>query len=210
MCGFKGTVSRDFLFQIFSMNHLAPSAAPENNTGVISIFFRKFAEIFTGQGAPQVSMLSAANLPPVLTTRATNMPPVSTTPVANFATSSAGVVDTGGKVATGANDTGGKFATGVNDAGWKLFQIFSMNHLPATPENNTRVISNFFPKICRDIPKSRCTTCISDTGGKFATVINDTGGKFATGINDTGGKFCQRCQRHGKQWEQYHTADNLM
>ncbi len=38
-----------------------------------------------------------------------------------------------------------------------------------------------FLKIRGDIRKSRCTTG-----------INDTGGKFAIGINDTGGKFCHR------------------
>jgi hypothetical protein len=47
---------------------------------------RKFAEIFTSQGAP----------------------PVSTTPAANFYTSFTSVVDTSGKFATGVNDTGGK------------------------------------------------------------------------------------------------------
>ncbi len=46
-----------------------------------------------------------------------------------------------------------------------------------------------FSKICGDIRKSRCTTGINDTGGKFATGVNDTGGKIAAGINDTGGKF---------------------
>jgi hypothetical protein len=43
-------------------------------------------------------------------------------------------------------------------------------------------------KICGDIRKSRCTTGINGTGGKFATGINDTGGKLAIGVNDTGGK----------------------
>ncbi len=56
----------------------------------------------------------------------------------------------------------------------------------------------FFSKIHGDIRKSRCTTGVNDTGGKFATSVNtggkiatgiDTGGKFATGINDTGVKF---------------------
>jgi hypothetical protein len=49
-------------------------------------FFRKFAVIFTSQGAPLVS-----------TTPAANMPLVSATPAANFSTSFASVVDTGGK-----------------------------------------------------------------------------------------------------------------
>jgi hypothetical protein len=42
-----------------------------------------------------------------------------------------------------------------------------------------------FLKIRGDIRKSRCTTSVNDTGGKFATGVNDTGGKIATGINDT-------------------------
>jgi hypothetical protein len=44
-------------------------------------------------------------------------------------------------------------------------------------------------KIRGDIPKSRCTTSVNDTGGKFATGVNDTGGKIATGIYDTGGEL---------------------
>jgi hypothetical protein len=50
-------------------------------------------------------------------------------------------------------------------------------------------------KIRRDIRKSRCTTSINDTGGKFSTIFAsavDIGGKFATDVNDAG----------GKQWEQ--------
>jgi hypothetical protein len=48
--------------------------------------------------------------------------------------------------------------------------------------------------IRRDIRKSRCTTSINDTSGKFATGVNDdgvnnTGSKFATGVNDAGGKL---------------------
>ncbi len=41
------------------------------------------------------------------------------------------------------------------------------------PESPFRI----FSKIREDISKSRCTTVINDTGGKFATGINDTGGK---------------------------------
>jgi hypothetical protein len=46
-----------------------------------------------------------------------------------------------------------------------------------------------YPKIRRDIRKSRFTTNINNTGGKIVTGINDTSGKFATGINNTAGKF---------------------
>ncbi len=59
------------------------------------------------------------------------------------------------------------------------------------PLNYTRDIS-IFSKICGDIRKSRCTTIINDTCGKFATGINDSGINFATssaGVVDTGGKF---------------------
>jgi hypothetical protein len=45
-----------------------------------------------------------------------------------------------------------------------------------------------FSKIRGDIRKSRWTTGINDTGGKFAT-RDDTGGKFDFSINCTGGKF---------------------
>jgi hypothetical protein len=83
------------LLQVFFMNHLLPSP---NNIRIISIYFGKFAKIFTSQGAPQVSM----------------------TPAANFSTSTAGGVDTSGKFDTGVHDSGGIFAAGVNDTGGKL------------------------------------------------------------------------------------------
>jgi hypothetical protein len=41
-----------------------------------------------------------------------------------------------------------------------------------------------FPKIHGDIPSSRLTTGVVDTGGKFATGINNTA--------ETGGKICHR------------------
>jgi hypothetical protein len=50
-------------------------------------------------------------------------------------------------------------------------------------------ISEFFSKICGDIRKSRCTTCVNDTGRNLATGfagVVDTGGKFATAVSDTG------------------------
>jgi hypothetical protein len=43
--------------------------------------------------------------------------------------------------------------------------------------------------ILGDIRKSRCTTGINETGGKFATGVNDTGGKIAARVNYIGGKF---------------------
>ncbi len=71
-----------------------------------------------------------------------------------------------------------------------LLQVFSCIIFTQAPENNIRVILNFFEN-CGDIRKSRCTTGINDTSGKFATGINDTGGKFVTGgkfANETSGK----------------------
>jgi hypothetical protein len=65
-----------------------------------------------------------------------------------------------------------------------------MNHLPHF---------DFSLKIRGDIRRSRCTTGVSDTGGKVANSVNYTSDKFATGINDFG----------NKQWEQYQTADTL-
>jgi hypothetical protein len=35
-----------------------------------------------------------------------------------------------------------------------------------------------FSKIRGDIRKSRCTTGVNDTGGKFTTGVNDTGGEL--------------------------------
>jgi hypothetical protein len=73
--------------------------------------------------------------------------------------------------------------------------FFSWISFPPAPEYPIRTVWNFFENSW--IRKSRCTTGINDTGGKFATGINDTstkdnGSKFATGVNNTG----------GKQWEQ--------
>jgi hypothetical protein len=93
----KGKVSQDFLLLGFFTNQFPPSLRVSLTT--VSIFFRKFAEIFTSQGAP-----------PVSTTLVAILPRVSITPAANFATSFAGVVDSGGKFATGVNDTGGKLS----------------------------------------------------------------------------------------------------
>jgi hypothetical protein len=46
-----------------------------------------------------------------------------------------------------------------------------------------------FSKIRGDICKSRCTTGVNDTGGKFAAGVVDTVSKFAAGVNDAGGKL---------------------
>ncbi len=58
-----------------------------------------------------------------------------------------------------------------------------------TPLKTSLGSFQIFSKIHRDICKSRCTTSIIDTGGKFATVIKNTSvnfapicGKFARGV----------------------------
>jgi hypothetical protein len=67
-----------------------------------------------------------------------------------------------------------------------------MNQFPPQPQSIPLEPFQIFSKIRRDIPKSRCTTGINNTYGKFATSVNDSGGKIAAGINDN-----------------YQTADNL-
>ncbi len=57
-------------------------------------------------------------------------------------------------------------------------------HESPSPKPLKMTLESFqiFPKIRKDICRSRCTTG-----------INDTGSKFATGVNDNSGKFCYRC-----------------
>jgi hypothetical protein len=40
-----------------------------------------------------------------------------------------------------------------------------------------KITKGHFPKIRADVRKSKCTTGISDTGGKFITEVYDTSGK---------------------------------
>jgi hypothetical protein len=113
-------MSRDFLLQIFFMNHLPP-------LGSIWIFsiirghIRKSRcnTVINNNGGKVVTGVAIGKISSGIndTALATNLPPVSMTPAANFATSSASVIDTGSKFAASVVDTGGKFATGVNDTG---------------------------------------------------------------------------------------------
>ncbi len=52
-------------------------------------------------------------------------------------------------------------------------------HESLSPQPHSIPLRQFkiFSKIRGDICKSRCTTGINNTGGKFATSVNDTGGK---------------------------------
>jgi hypothetical protein len=97
-------------------------------------------------------------------------------------------------------------------------EIFCFRFFHESPSPKPLIITlgsfRIFSKIRGDIRKSRCTTGVNNTSGKFATGVNDTGGKlppvlttpaanfatsspcvvdtggkFATGVNDTGGKF---------------------
>jgi hypothetical protein len=83
-------------------------------------------------------------------------------------------------------------------------------------------------KIHGNFRKSRDTTGINDTSGKFATGVNntsingtvatfatftagvvDTGGKFATGVNVTGSNFAARVhQQH--RWQIMGTRSNCL
>ncbi len=59
-----------------------------------------------------------------------------------------------------------------------------------------------FPSIRGDIHKSKCTTGVNDTGGKFANGVNDTGGKFFHQFPLCcwhRWQICHRCQRHRRQ-----------
>ncbi len=57
------------------------------------------------------------------------------------------------------------------------FRFFSWITFPQAPDN-TLGSFRIFSKIRGDIHKSRCTTGVNNTSGKFATGINDTGSKI--------------------------------
>ncbi len=104
-----------------------------------------------------------------------------------------------------------------------LLPVFSWITFPQAPENNFRIISNFFEnsriysqvKVHHRCQRHRWQICHRCQWHRWqiADGINDTGGKFATGINDTGGIFCHqfplccwhrlqichRCQRHRRR-----------
>ncbi len=104
------------------------------------------------------------------------------------------------------------------------FRFFSWITFSEAPENNIRIISNFFENSRRfSQVKPRCTTGVNDTGGKLPMVSTTPVANFrwyrrhrwqiATGINDTSGKFCHqfplccwhrwqicyRCQQYRRQ-----------
>jgi hypothetical protein len=92
----------------------------------------------------------------------------------------------------------------------KIFaSAFFMNHLPPSPRNNIRVISNFIKNLRRylQVPPLSRATGVNDTCSKFAASVIDTGGapslanistnfrkkskwpKFATSVKDKSGKL---------------------
>ncbi len=108
------------------------------------------------------------------------------------------------------------------------FRFLSWITFPQAPDNNFKIISNFFEN-SRRYSQVNVHHRVYDIGGKllpvsttsaanlppvsttlaanFATsspCVVDTGGKFATGVNDTGGKFatgviCHLCHWH--RWQ---------
>ncbi len=90
------------------------------------------------------------------------------------------------------------------------FRFFHESPSPQAPENNIRVISNFFENSAEIFASPGAPTTpvlnlppMSITPvAKLPAGINDTGGKFVTGIKDTGGKFCHQfrlCCWHRRQ-----------
>jgi hypothetical protein len=97
------------------------------------------------------------------------------------------------------------------------FRFFSGITFPQAPDNNSRIISNFFEnsrrysqvKVHHRWQICHIATGVNDTGinrrqichryqrhrwqichrCRWSPCVVDTGGKFATGVNDTGGKF---------------------
>jgi hypothetical protein len=74
-------MSRDFLRQVFSMNHVPQASG--NNIRVILSFLKIHGDI-RESSAPPISTPQVANLPPVSNTPAANLPPVSMTQAVNL------------------------------------------------------------------------------------------------------------------------------
>ncbi len=73
-----------------------------------------------------------------------------------------------------------------------LLLVFFHGSVSPQPQSIPAEPFQIFSNIHRDLRKSRCTTGINDTSGKFATSfasVADIGGKFSTGVNKNGGKF---------------------
>ncbi len=81
------------------------------------------------------------------------------------------------------------------------FRFFSWITFPQAPDNYITVGSfRIFSKIRGDIRKSRCTTGVNDTGGKFTTGVNDTGGKLPP-VSTTQTLSCEYLREFSKKFE---------
>ncbi len=72
-----------------------------------------------------------------------------------------------------------------------FFRFFAWITFPQAPDNNIRIISNFFEN-SRRYSQVKVHHWCQWHRWQIAANINDTSGKFATGINYTGGKFCHQ------------------
>ncbi len=76
----------------------------------------------------------------------------------------------------------------------------SVSHQPkGIPLGPFQIFSNIRRDICKSSCKSRCTTGINDTGGKFATCIDNTGGKFCHQFCWYRWQICRWCQQ--RRWQ---------
>ncbi len=103
------------------------------------------------------------------------------------------------------------------------FWFFSSITFPQAPDNNVRIISNFFEnsrrysqvKVHHRCQRHRWQICHRWQWHRWqiAAGINDTGGRFATGINDTGGKFFHQfplcCWHRRQQWRRWQIATGI-
>ncbi len=80
------------------------------------------------------------------------------------------------------------------------FRFFSWITFPQVPDNNIRIISNFFKnsrrysqvKVHHRCQRHRWQICHQCQWHRWQITAGINDGKFATGINDTGGKFCHQ------------------
>ncbi len=90
--------------------------------------------------------------------------------------------------------------------GDSVTRFFASGFFHESPSPKPLIITlgsfRIFSKIRGDIRKSRCTTGVNDTGGKFAAGINETGGKFCHQFPLCcwhRWQNCHRCQRYRRQ-----------
>jgi hypothetical protein len=119
----KGTVSRDFLLQVFFMNQLSLKP-PKITLGSFRILLKIRGDIrkskcTTGINDTGCKFATGGKLAAGVNYTNGKFATGINDTGGNFATGTTDVVDTGGNFATGVNETGGKFAACVNDTGGK-------------------------------------------------------------------------------------------